>query len=163
MCIIDCLSTIVFILPLYLDDTKVIILILWRRTFQLEYWRTFQLVSTFFKHVFSEKGALSTAYPERNGCYHFKRIDIHAYPIAVFYISHCNLLIQLTTFISRADNFSDIRRKHAKQVGYFKQCHPYGSSWHSDCSRFTDGYNPSVHNSLYLSFQKTPFYIFHIA
>ena len=46
MCIIDCLSTIVFILPLYLDDTKVIILILWRRTFQLEYWRTFQLVST---------------------------------------------------------------------------------------------------------------------
>jgi len=47
MCIIDCLSTIVFILPLYLDDTKVIILILWRRTFQLEYWRTFQLVSTF--------------------------------------------------------------------------------------------------------------------
>jgi integrase len=31
---------------LYLDDTKVIILILWRRTFQLEYWRTFQLVST---------------------------------------------------------------------------------------------------------------------
>ena len=48
MCIIDCLSTIVFILPLYLDDTKVIILILWRRTFQLEYWRTFQLVSTQF-------------------------------------------------------------------------------------------------------------------
>ena len=48
MCIIDCLSTIVFILPLYLDDTKVIILILWRRTFQLEYWRTFQLVSTRF-------------------------------------------------------------------------------------------------------------------
>ena len=46
MWIIDCLSTIVFILPLYLDDTKVIILILWRRTFQLEYWRTFQLVST---------------------------------------------------------------------------------------------------------------------
>ena len=38
MCIIDCLSTIVFILPLYLDYTKVIILILW--------WRTFQLVST---------------------------------------------------------------------------------------------------------------------
>ena len=46
MCIIDCLSTIVFILPLHLDYTKVIILILWRRTFQLEYWRTFQLVST---------------------------------------------------------------------------------------------------------------------
>ena len=46
MCIIDCLSTIVFILPLYLDDTKVIILILWWRNFQLEYWRTFQLVST---------------------------------------------------------------------------------------------------------------------
>jgi len=34
---------------LYLDDTKVIILILWRRTFQLEYWRTFQLVSTIVK------------------------------------------------------------------------------------------------------------------
>ena len=32
MCIRDSLSTIVFILPLYLDDTKVIILILWRRT-----------------------------------------------------------------------------------------------------------------------------------
>lgn len=47
MCIIDCLSTIVFILPLHLDDTKVIILILWWRNFQLEYWRTFQLVSTY--------------------------------------------------------------------------------------------------------------------
>ena len=47
MCIIDCLSTIVFILPLHLDYTKVIILILWWRNFQLEYWRTFQLVSTY--------------------------------------------------------------------------------------------------------------------
>ena len=46
MCIIDCLSTIVFILPLHLDYTKVIILILWWRNFQLEYLRTFQLVST---------------------------------------------------------------------------------------------------------------------
>ena len=46
MCIIDCLSTIVFILPLHLDYTKVIILILWWRNFQLEFWRTFQLVST---------------------------------------------------------------------------------------------------------------------
>ena len=46
MCIIDCLSTIVFILPLHLDYTKVIILSLWWRNFQLEYWRTFQLVST---------------------------------------------------------------------------------------------------------------------
>ncbi|RGZ96261.1 hypothetical protein DW956_20735, partial [Phocaeicola vulgatus] len=36
----------VFILPLHLDYTKVIILILWWRNFQLEYWRTFQLVST---------------------------------------------------------------------------------------------------------------------
>ena len=34
MCIIDCLSTIVFILPLHLDYTKVIILILWWRNFQ---------------------------------------------------------------------------------------------------------------------------------
>jgi len=48
MCIIDCLSTIVFILPLHLDYTKVIILILWWRNFQLEYWRTFQLVSTIY-------------------------------------------------------------------------------------------------------------------
>ena len=47
MCIIDCLSTIVFILPLHLDYTKVIILILWWRNFQMEYWRTFQLVSTY--------------------------------------------------------------------------------------------------------------------
>jgi len=31
---------------LHLDYTKVIILILWWRNFQLEYWRTFQLVST---------------------------------------------------------------------------------------------------------------------
>ena len=46
MCIIGCLSTIVFILPWHLDYTKVIILILWWRNFQLEYWRTFQLVST---------------------------------------------------------------------------------------------------------------------
>ena len=50
MCIIDCLSTIVFILPLHLDYTKVIILILWWRNFQLEYWRTFQLVSTLVLH-----------------------------------------------------------------------------------------------------------------
>ena len=51
MCIIDCLSTIVFILPLHLDYTKVIILILWWRNFQLEYWRTFQLVSTMQRKV----------------------------------------------------------------------------------------------------------------
>ena len=50
MCIIDCLSTIVFILPLHLDYTKVIILILWWRNFQLEYWRTFQLVSTYYPY-----------------------------------------------------------------------------------------------------------------
>ena len=31
---------------MHLDYTKVIILILWWRNFQLEYWRTFQLVST---------------------------------------------------------------------------------------------------------------------
>jgi hypothetical protein len=54
MCIIDCLSTIVFILPLHLDYTKVIILILWWRNFQLEYWRTFQLVSTALK-VFDDE------------------------------------------------------------------------------------------------------------
>ena len=54
MCIIDCLSTIVFILPLHLDYTKVIILILWWRNFQLEYWRTFQLVST---HNWVNKGS----------------------------------------------------------------------------------------------------------
>ena len=58
MCIIDCLSTIVFILPLHLDYTKVIILILWWRTFQLEYWRTFQLVST--AHAPSTKHASRT-------------------------------------------------------------------------------------------------------
>ena len=51
MCIIDCLSTIVFLLPLHLDYTKVIILILWWRNFQLEYWRTFQLVSTSFLFI----------------------------------------------------------------------------------------------------------------
>ena len=51
MCIIDCLSTIVFILPLHLDYTKVIILILWWRNFQLEYWRNFQLVSTLFSNT----------------------------------------------------------------------------------------------------------------
>lgn len=33
---------------MHLDYTKVIILILWWRNFQLEYWRTFQLVSTAF-------------------------------------------------------------------------------------------------------------------
>lgn len=54
MCIIDCLSTIVFILPLHLDYTKVIILILWWRNFQLEYWRIFQLVST-DRLIFFEK------------------------------------------------------------------------------------------------------------
>ena len=52
MCIIDCLSTIDFILPLHLDYTKVIILILWWRNFQLEYWRTFQLVSTSYYCLF---------------------------------------------------------------------------------------------------------------
>ena len=34
---------------MHLDYTKVIILILWWRNFQLEYWRTFQLVSTISK------------------------------------------------------------------------------------------------------------------
>ena len=34
---------------MHLDYTKVIILILWWRNFQLEYWRTFQLVSTDIK------------------------------------------------------------------------------------------------------------------
>ena len=43
MCIIDCLSTIVFILPLHLDYTKVIILILWWRNFQLEYLAHFSI------------------------------------------------------------------------------------------------------------------------
>ena len=57
MCIIDCLSTIVFILPLHLDYTKVIILILWWRNFQLEYWRIFQLVST----AFTQKHAINKA------------------------------------------------------------------------------------------------------
>ena len=58
MCIIDCLSTIVFILPLHLDYTKVIILILWWRNFQLEYWRTFQLVSTINGLIDVETGAI---------------------------------------------------------------------------------------------------------
>ena len=57
MCIIDCLSTIVFILPLHLDYTKVIILILWWRNFQLEYWRTFQLVST-SEEIFATFGGI---------------------------------------------------------------------------------------------------------
>ena len=64
MCIIDCLSTIVFILPLHLDYTKVIILILWWRNFQLEYWRTFQLVSTIivkFK-IHSARGKVRPSY-----------------------------------------------------------------------------------------------------
>ena len=52
MCIIDCLSTIVFILPVQWEYTKVIILILWWRNFQLEYWRTFQLVSTGYRKAF---------------------------------------------------------------------------------------------------------------
>ena len=60
MCIIDCLSTIVFILPLHLDYTKVIMLILWWRNFQLEYWRTFQLVSTLNVTI---KGRLSIQRP----------------------------------------------------------------------------------------------------
>ena len=39
---------------MHLDYTKVIILILWWRNFQLEYWRTFQLVSTALK-VFDDE------------------------------------------------------------------------------------------------------------
>ncbi len=62
MCIIDCLSTIVFILPLHLDYTKVIILILWWRNFQLEYWRTFQLVST-LKDAIALLGLVTKANP----------------------------------------------------------------------------------------------------
>ena len=61
MCIIDCLSTIVFILPLHLDYTKVIILILWWRNFQLEYWRTFQLVSTLYSQDGKGKEAVCRA------------------------------------------------------------------------------------------------------
>ncbi len=59
MCIIDCLSTIVFILPLHLDYTKVIILILWWRNFQLEYWRNFQLVSTSIARYISHFSVLT--------------------------------------------------------------------------------------------------------
>ncbi|MCG0203351.1 hypothetical protein L4X50_14000, partial [Phocaeicola vulgatus] len=67
----DCLSTIVFILPLHLDYTKVIILILWWRNFQLEYWRTFQLVSTVIE---SRERKLITSHPSlkniaRDYCY----------------------------------------------------------------------------------------------
>lgn len=62
MCIIDCLSTIVFILPLHLDYTKVIILILWWRNFQLEYWRTFQLVSTAIDAAIEEVQGYLTKY-----------------------------------------------------------------------------------------------------
>jgi hypothetical protein len=40
-----------------LDYTKVIILILWWRNFQLEYWRTFQLVSTLSLGYVREKRA----------------------------------------------------------------------------------------------------------
>lgn len=40
---------------MHLDYTKVIILILWWRNFQLEYWRTFQLVSTLKSYVNSHK------------------------------------------------------------------------------------------------------------
>ena len=39
---------------MHLDYTKVIILILWWRNFQLEYWRIFQLVSTMDKHIIGE-------------------------------------------------------------------------------------------------------------
>jgi len=65
MCIIDCLSTIVFILPLHLDYTKVIILILWWRNFQLEYWRTFQLVSTYKANSSYEKVGVLTEFLDR--------------------------------------------------------------------------------------------------
>ena len=37
---------------MHLDYTKVIILILWWRNFQLEYWRTFQLVSTIIGGIY---------------------------------------------------------------------------------------------------------------
>ena len=68
MCIIDCLSTIVFILPLHLDYTKVIILILWWRNFQLEYWRTFQLVSTCYV-VFNRKEQTFEMYQKFDSMY----------------------------------------------------------------------------------------------
>ena len=40
---------------MHLDYTKVIILILWWRNFQLEYWRTFQLVSTFLNKELTDR------------------------------------------------------------------------------------------------------------
>ena len=43
---------------LHLDYTKVIILILWWRNFQLEYWRTFQLVSTVLFHFLQKSDYL---------------------------------------------------------------------------------------------------------
>lgn len=43
---------------MHLDYTKVIILILWWRNFQLEYWRTFQLVSTFQVSIDRYKAAI---------------------------------------------------------------------------------------------------------
>ena len=83
MCIIDCLSTIVFILPLHLDYTKVIILILWWRNFQLEYWRTFQLVST------------------RNGCMDHRNTPTDS-------VSTCYL-----PFMQESANLEDIQVVHA--------------------------------------------------
>ena len=65
---------------MHLDYTKVIILILWWRNFQLEYWRTFQLVSTFLtlsdaamclmykeRVLHSEETPLKIYYTDRQG------------------------------------------------------------------------------------------------
>ncbi|RHK75130.1 hypothetical protein DW046_15830, partial [Bacteroides stercoris] len=70
----------VFILPLHLDYTKVIILILWWRNFQLEYWRTFQLVST-SKYIASHAESvisLPKGHMKRNESYLYTlQINLH--------------------------------------------------------------------------------------
>ena len=47
---------------MHLDYTKVIILILWWRNFQLEYWRTFQLVSTAHNFIVVVEDNFSNSY-----------------------------------------------------------------------------------------------------
>lgn len=80
---------------MHLDYTKVIILILWWRNFQLEYWRTFQLVSTFPRHTL-----------------HYFDEGQYAVVVKKFYKNLLGLYVE----IAYPDTDMAVRRKKIKEV-----------------------------------------------
>jgi hypothetical protein len=98
----------------------------------------------------SEQSTFFTAYPECNGYNHFKVVNVITDTIRLPDISHRIGFIQFIVLIDYPYRLADIAREHPKQVGNLKLHHPYGCGRHSDCTRFTDCYYASAHNSFIL-------------